>query len=92
MSACCLSVSLKLSEEIEVIEGAHWSRSDYEGWMGLTEMKWGRIAVGKMWKMRANPLTAEEKSDLFALKNRGLERRLAFIVRFSCVFPKNRAH
>jgi hypothetical protein len=48
ISACCLSDSLKLSEE--VIEGAHGSRSDYEGWMGRREIEDGRAAVGKVWK------------------------------------------
>jgi hypothetical protein len=33
ISACCLRDSLKLSEEVDVdvIGGAHGSRSDYEG-------------------------------------------------------------
>jgi len=32
---------------IEVIEGAHWSLSDYEGWMGANGNEMGRIGCGK---------------------------------------------
>src|SRR5271154_2375480 len=49
MSACCLSVSLKLSEEFEVIGGTHWSRTDYEGGSTLGEDQRSCVAVGKVW-------------------------------------------
>ncbi len=49
MSACCLSVSLKLSEEFEVMGGTRRSRSDYERGSTLGEDQRGSIAVGKVW-------------------------------------------
>src|SRR5882762_190645 len=47
ISACCLSVSLKLSEEVKVeailVDGAHESRSDYEGGAGLRGIAEGAL-------------------------------------------------
>jgi hypothetical protein len=55
MSACCFSVSLKLSDEFDVIGGARWSLGNYEGWTALRERTLAQLLRQK--QMRPGPAT-----------------------------------